>query len=153
MTSSGKNGLNIRTNASPKIGQDHVSGGVSFLWWLAAPVTMFYGNLPKFVNEVKIGNKVKFGNKFKNWCYVWSIESVTVYGNVPECHVTFGRGIRHNVWWDQSTEVLRNSKVRRHDNFRDKGCKYFNKCKSHIGESGLFWLAASSEMSCKNLPE
>ena len=31
MTSSGKNGLNIRTNASPKMGQDQVSGGVSVL--------------------------------------------------------------------------------------------------------------------------
>ena len=49
MTSSGKNDLNIKTNASPKMGQDRVSGGVSVLCWLAVPVTMFYGNLPKFV--------------------------------------------------------------------------------------------------------
>ena len=54
MTSSGKNGLNIRKNASPKwdrtkcksqIGQDQMFGGVSGLCWLAAPVAMFYGNL------------------------------------------------------------------------------------------------------------
>ena len=47
MTSSGKNGLNIRTNASPglsQIGQDQVSGGVSVLCWLAAPVAIFHGH-------------------------------------------------------------------------------------------------------------
>ena len=27
------------------MGQDQVSGGVSVLCWLAAPVAMFYGNL------------------------------------------------------------------------------------------------------------
>ena len=53
-----------------------------------------------FGNKVKIGNKVKFGNKVANWCNIWSIEGVIVYGHVPECHVTFGRGRLHNVWWD-----------------------------------------------------
>ena len=33
-----ENGLNIRTNASPKMGQDKVSGGVRVLCWLAAHV-------------------------------------------------------------------------------------------------------------------
>ena len=47
-------------------GQDQVSGGVSVLCWLAAPVAMFYGNLPKFGNKVKIGNKVQFGDRLKN---------------------------------------------------------------------------------------
>ena len=37
-TSSEKIGLNIRTHASPKVGQDQVSGGVSVLCWHAAPV-------------------------------------------------------------------------------------------------------------------
>ena len=46
----------------------------------------------KFGNKVKIGNKIQFGNKFTNVCNVWSIEGVTVYGHVLECHVTFGRG-------------------------------------------------------------
>ena len=55
MTSSGKNSLNIWAIASPKMGQDQVSGGVSVLSWLAAPIAMFYGNLPKFGNKVKIG--------------------------------------------------------------------------------------------------
>ena len=68
-TSPGKNGLNTRTNASPKcksqIGQDQMSGGVSVICWLAAPVAMFYGNLPKFGNKVKIGNKVQFGDRLK----------------------------------------------------------------------------------------
>ena len=48
------------------MGQDQVSGGVSVLYWLAAPIAMFYGNLPKFGNKVKIGNKVQFGDRFKN---------------------------------------------------------------------------------------
>ena len=41
-----------------------MSGGVSVLCWLAAPVAMFYGILPKFGNKV-IGNKVQFGDRFK----------------------------------------------------------------------------------------
>ena len=39
-TSSGDIGLNIRTPASPKVGQDQVSGGVSVLCWHAAPVAI-----------------------------------------------------------------------------------------------------------------
>ena len=37
-TSSGDIGLNVRTLASPKVGQNQVSGGVSVLCWHAAPV-------------------------------------------------------------------------------------------------------------------
>ena len=37
-TSSGDIGLNIRTHASPKVGQDQVSGGVFVLCWHVAPV-------------------------------------------------------------------------------------------------------------------
>ena len=37
-TSSGEIGLDIRAHASPKVGQDQVSGGVSVLCWHAAPV-------------------------------------------------------------------------------------------------------------------
>ena len=80
--------------------QDLVSGGVSVLCWLAAPIEMIYGNLSKFGNKVQIGNKVLFGDRFKNWCNDWSVKGVTVYDHAPECHVTFGRGGRHNVWWD-----------------------------------------------------
>ena len=53
MTSSGEIDLYIRTNASPKVGQDQVSGGVSVLCWLAAPVAMFYGNLQNSVIRLK----------------------------------------------------------------------------------------------------
>ena len=62
---------------------------------------------PTFGNKVKIGNKVQFGNKFANWCNVWSIECVIVYGHVPECHVSFRRGRLHNVWWDPNIDFLR----------------------------------------------
>ena len=51
----------------------------------------------KFGNKVKIGIKVHFGNKFANRCNVCTIEGVIVYGHVPECHVTFGRGRLNNV--------------------------------------------------------
>ena len=34
-------------------GQDQVSGGVSVLCWLAAPVAMFYGNLQNLVIRSK----------------------------------------------------------------------------------------------------
>ena len=37
-TSSGEIGLDIRTHASPKVGQDQVSGGVSVLCWHAEPI-------------------------------------------------------------------------------------------------------------------
>ena len=40
-TSSGEIGLDIRTHASPKVGQDQVSRGVSVLCWHAAPVAYF----------------------------------------------------------------------------------------------------------------
>ena len=50
MTSSGKNGLNIRKS---QMGQDQVSGGVSVLCWLAAPVAMSYGNLQNLVTKSK----------------------------------------------------------------------------------------------------
>ena len=43
---------------------------------------------PKFGNKVAIGNKVQFSNiKFANWCNVWSIEGVIVYGHVPEVSI------------------------------------------------------------------
>ena len=35
-TSSGEIGLDLKTHASPKVGQDQVSGGVSVLCWLIA---------------------------------------------------------------------------------------------------------------------
>ena len=70
MTSSGKNGLNIRTNASPKWDRTRCPEEVSVLCWLAAPVLMFLWKPPKFGNKVKIDNKVQFGYKFANWCNV-----------------------------------------------------------------------------------
>ena len=67
-TSSGETGLNIRTSASPKVGQDQVSGGVSVLCWHAAPV----GNLSqsgkvKFDNKIQISKRVKFGVMPDQW--------------------------------------------------------------------------------------
>ena len=47
-----------KTKCKSEMGQDQVSGGVSVLCWLATPVAMFYGNLSKFGNKVKIDNKV-----------------------------------------------------------------------------------------------
>ena len=54
MTSSGKNGLNIRTNASPKWDRTRCPEEfTSVLCWLAAPVAMFYGNLQNLVIRSK----------------------------------------------------------------------------------------------------
>ena len=96
-TSSGEIGLDIRTHASPKVGQDQVSGGVSVLCWHTAPVAMFYGNL---VQLGKKSNSVIRSRSVmvKNWCYVLSMEGVTVCGHHQECRVTFGRGGPHIVW-------------------------------------------------------
>ena len=52
-TSSGEIGLDIRTHASPKVGQDQVSGGVSVLCWHATPVAYIYGN------HAQLGKKSK----------------------------------------------------------------------------------------------
>ena len=93
MTSSGKNGLNIRTHGTGsgvrrrKRPLLNSRTRCNVLW-----------KPPKFGNiKVKIGNKVNFGNKFANWCKVLSIEGDIVYGHGPECHVTFGRGRLHNI--------------------------------------------------------
>ena len=60
-TSSGEIGLNIRALASPKVGLDQVSGGVSVLCRHAAPVA-------NVLWKVKFGNKVEISNRVKNWC-------------------------------------------------------------------------------------
>ena len=44
------------------MGQNQVSEGVNILCWLAAALQMFYGNLPEFDHNVKVGNNVHFGN-------------------------------------------------------------------------------------------
>ena len=53
-TSSGDIGLNIRTLASPKVGQDQVSGGVSVPCRHATPVADALWK-PIFSNYVKVG--------------------------------------------------------------------------------------------------
>ena len=96
-TSSGEIGFDIRTHASPKVGQDQVSGGVSVLVGMPHPLHMFYGNLAqlgKKSNSVIRSRSVMV----KNWCIVLSMEGVTVCGHHPECRVTFGRGGPHIVW-------------------------------------------------------
>ena len=65
MTSSGKNGLNIRKNGTgPGVRRSKrpllASGTRCNVLWKP----------PKFDNKVEIGNKVKIGNKFANWCNV-----------------------------------------------------------------------------------
>ena len=64
---------------------------------LASRTRCNVGNLQNLVYKVKIGIKVQFGNKVTNWCNILSIEGFIVYGHVPECHATFGRGRLHNV--------------------------------------------------------
>ena len=47
------------------MGQDQVSGGVSVLCWLAAPVAMFYGNLQNLVIKSKSVIYSSFTNIFR----------------------------------------------------------------------------------------
>ena len=47
--------------------------------------------------KVKFGNKVQISNG-QYWCYVLSMEGVTVCDHHPECRVIFGRGRPHIVW-------------------------------------------------------
>ena len=61
-TSSGEIGLDIRTHASPKVGQDQVSGGVSVLCWHAAPVAYVLWKPCTIREKVKFGNKVQISN-------------------------------------------------------------------------------------------
>ena len=51
-TSSGEIGLDIRTHASPKVGQDQVSGGVSVLCWHAAPVAYVLKMISNFKHDI-----------------------------------------------------------------------------------------------------
>ena len=96
-TSSGEIGLDIRTHASPKVGQDQVSGGVSVLCWHAAPVA--YVPWKPCTIGTKSNSVIRSRSVMvKNWCNVLSMEGVTVFGHHPECRVTFGRGGPHIVW-------------------------------------------------------
>ena len=65
--SSGDIGLIIRTLASPKVGQDQVSGGVSVLCWHAAPVANVLWKPLAIRYKVKFGYKVKISNRVKHW--------------------------------------------------------------------------------------
>ena len=90
-TSSGEIGLDIRTHASPKVGQDQVSGGVSVLCWHAAPVAYVLWE-PCTIREKSNSIRGSRSVMVKNWCNVLSMEGVTVCGHHPECRVTVGRG-------------------------------------------------------------
>ena len=73
-----------------------MSGGVSVLCWLAAPVAMFYGNLRNVVIRSK--SVIKSSSVISSQISVMSDQlSVIVYGHVLECHVKFGRGRLHKV--------------------------------------------------------
>ena len=57
-TSSEEIGQNIRTNESPKVGQDQVSRGESVLYEHAAPVANVLWKIRAIVQKVKFGNAV-----------------------------------------------------------------------------------------------
>ena len=81
-TSSGEIGLDIRTHASPKVGQDQVSGGVSVLCWHAAPVA--YVLWKPCTIRLKSNSVMRSRSVMvKNWCNVLSMEGVTVCGHHP----------------------------------------------------------------------
>ena len=59
-TSSGEIGFDIRTHASPKVGQDQVSGGVSVPCRYATPVADALWK-PMYSYNVKVGKKSRQG--------------------------------------------------------------------------------------------
>ena len=74
-TSSGEIGLDIRTHASPKVGQDQVSGGVSVLCWHAAPVIIFLdvynllNNMPCYPYNVVAENQISYIKLVIYWLF------------------------------------------------------------------------------------
>ena len=96
-TRSGEIGLNIRTLASPNVGQDQCPEELASSVGMLHPLQMFYGNLLQLGKKSNLVKRL-ISNRVKNWCNVLSMERVTVYGHPPECHVTFGRGGPHIVW-------------------------------------------------------
>ena len=63
-TSSGEIGLDIRTHASPKVGQDQVSGGVSVLCWKVTP--------PFYADEIA-------GKPFRNYLLLIKLSYVNFH--------------------------------------------------------------------------
>ena len=99
MTSLGKNGLNIKQMQVTNGTGPGVRMSKRPLLASCARCNVLWKPL-KFRIKFKIGNKVQSGNKFVNWCKVWSIEGVIVYGHAQDCHITCGRGRLHNIWLD-----------------------------------------------------
>ena len=62
-TNSGGFDLNIRTLASPKVGQEQMDGRVSVLCWHAAPVANVLWKPPAIRLKVKITNKVQISSR------------------------------------------------------------------------------------------
>ena len=96
-TGSGYIGLNIRTHASPKVGQDQVSGGVSVFCLHAASVANVLWKPCTIRSKVKFGNKVEISNRVKNWCNVWLMEGVTVYGHPQESFFVWLERDEYNI--------------------------------------------------------
>ena len=78
-TRSGEIRVNIRTPAKPNVGQDKVSGGVSVLSWLAAPVANVLWQPHRI--RLKSNSVIRSRSvKCQNRCNVSSMEGATVYG-------------------------------------------------------------------------
>ena len=88
-TSSGEIGLNIRTLASPKVGQDQVAGGVTSSVGMPHSLQKFYGNLSqlgKKSNSV-IRSRSVTGSKI---CIIPDQWRVSLYIVIIQNIVTFG---------------------------------------------------------------
>ena len=125
MTSSGMNGINIRTKAStegcskfkrpetrqvqerlvstlehmqvPKWDRTRCPEEQACPVGMPQPLHMFYGNLA-LLGKTSTSVIRSRSEMVKNWCNVLSMEGVTVCGHHPECRVTFARGGPHIVW-------------------------------------------------------
>ena len=97
-TSSGEICFNIRTHASPKVGQDQGSGGVSVLCWHAAPVSL---NI--FYFHIKIGKRI--GQKFNNIKCALSLHNTRC-----KCSMGTSHNIRLKVKFGNNVEISNGQK-------------------------------------------
>ena len=85
-TSSGEIGLDIRTHASPKVGQDQVSGGVSVPCQHATPVADAHGNLYSVMSN-SVRSQIR--ETVVNW---WCNVCLSVSGQQKHLQIPNGTG-------------------------------------------------------------
>ena len=94
MTSPWENGLNIRKMQVSNLTGPGVRRSKRPLLTSRSRCKYFMETIRDLVIRLSRSSSVR-----RSW-NVRSVEGVTLYCHFPECHVTFGRGRLHIVWWD-----------------------------------------------------